>query len=61
MRVDGLADVDRVGAHFDGERKFADEVSGASADDTAADDAVRCVVEVQTAMAEGWKPETACT
>ena len=37
MRVDGLADVGRVGAHLDGERDLADEVARAGADDAAAD------------------------
>ena len=35
MRVDGLADVGRVGAHLDGERELADQVAGAGADDAA--------------------------
>ena len=41
MRVDRLADVDRVGAHFDRQRDFADQVARVRADDAAADDAVR--------------------
>ena len=45
MRVDRLADIDGVGAHFDRERDFADQIAGVRADDAAADDPVRCVVE----------------
>ena len=45
--MDGLADVDRVGAHLDRQRDLADQVAGVRADDAAADDAVRLVVEQQ--------------
>ena len=38
VRVDGLADVDRVGAHLDRQRDLADQVAGMGADDAAADD-----------------------
>ena len=38
MRVDGLADVDGVGAHLDGQRHFADHVAGVRADHAAAQD-----------------------
>ena len=40
MRMDRLADVDRVGAHLDRQRDLADHVAGVRADDAAADDAV---------------------
>jgi hypothetical protein len=43
VRVDGLADIDCVAAHFDGQTDFADHVAGARADDGAADDAVRTI------------------
>ena len=42
MRMNRLADVDRIGAHFHREREFADQVAGMRADDAAADDAMRC-------------------
>src|SRR5438128_211723 len=45
MRVDGLADVDRVGAHLDGQGRLGDEVAGVGADDPGADDAVGFLVE----------------
>ena len=47
MRVDRLADVGGLAAHLDGEADLADQVSGARADDAAADDAVRGLVEDQ--------------
>ena len=47
VRVDGAADVDRVGAHLDRQRDLADQVAGVRADDAAADDAVRLRVEQQ--------------
>lgn len=47
VRVDRLADIDRVAAHFDGQRDFADHVAGRRADDGATDDAVRLRVEHQ--------------
>jgi hypothetical protein len=40
VRVDGLADVHRVGAHLDGQGHLADHVAGMGADDAAAQDAV---------------------
>ena len=40
VRMDRLADVDRVGAHLDRQRDLADQVAGMRADDAAADDAV---------------------
>jgi len=40
VRVDGLADVHRVGAHLDGQGDFADHVAGMGADDAAAHIAV---------------------
>ncbi len=36
MGVDGFADVDGIGAHFDGECNFTDHVAGVGADDAAA-------------------------
>lgn len=36
MRMDGQADVAGVGAHFDGERRFSDEVAGVWPDYAAA-------------------------
>ena len=47
MRVDRASDVDRVGAHLDRERDLADQVAGMRADDAAADDAMRLLVEQQ--------------
>ena len=43
VRVDGLADIDRVAAHLDGQTHLADHVAGAWADDGAADHAVPTV------------------
>ena len=40
VRMDGLADVERVGAHLDGQRDLADQVAGMGADDAAAEDAL---------------------
>ena len=45
--MDGLADVDGVGAHLDGQRDLADHVAGVGADDAAADDAVGFFIEDQ--------------
>src|SRR5204863_9779241 len=47
MRMDGLADIDRVGAHFDGERNLADEIARSGSDDGAANQAVRLLGEDQ--------------
>jgi hypothetical protein len=47
MRMDGLAYVDRVGAHFDRQRNLANHVTGMRSDNTAADDAVRGFVKQQ--------------
>src|SRR5690554_991651 len=47
MRMDGLADVRRVGAHFDREADLADQIAGMRADNGAADDALRFLVEQQ--------------
>ncbi len=47
MRMDRLADVDRIAAHLDGEADFADQVARVRADDAAADAAVRRLVEQQ--------------
>ncbi len=38
VRVDGLADVHRVGAHLDGQGDLTDHVAGMGADDAAAQD-----------------------
>ena len=35
VRVDGFADVDCVGTHFDGQRNLADHVASVCADDAA--------------------------
>src|SRR2546428_8764149 len=45
MRMDSLADVDRIRAHLDRERDLADQVAGARTDDAAADDAMRRGIE----------------
>ena len=45
MRMDRAADVDGVGAHLDREHDLADQIAGVRSDDTATDDAMRCVVE----------------
>ena len=47
VRVDGLANVDLVGAHLDGQGHFTDQIAGMGADDATADDAVRLGVEQQ--------------
>ena len=47
MRVDGVADVRRIGAHLDGQRNLRDQVAGMHADDGAADDAMGFLVEDQ--------------
>ena len=47
MRMDRLADVDRIAAHLDREAHFADQVAGVRADDAAADAAMRRFVEQQ--------------
>ena len=39
VRVDGFADVYGVGAHFDRQRDFADQIAGVAPDDAAAQDA----------------------
>src|SRR6185295_19304934 len=61
--VDGEADVGGVGAHFDGERGFGDQVTGGRADDAAADHLLRRRVEEHLGgalvAAEGQGP-TAC-
>ena len=56
MRMDRLADIDRVGAHLDRQRHFADHVAGVCADHAAAHDlavAVRlgAVIEQQLGKA----------
>jgi len=47
VRVNRLADVDRVGTHLDGQGNLADHVAGMGADDAAADDAVSLFIEQQ--------------
>ncbi len=47
MRVDRVAEIDRVGAHLDGERDFRDQVAGIGADDGGADHPVVLGVEEQ--------------
>ena len=49
VRVDGLADIDRIAAHFDGQADFADHVTGVRADDGPANDAMRFGIEDQIA------------
>ena len=39
--MDGLADIDRVRTHFNGQRNFTDHVAGMRTDDAATDDAMR--------------------
>src|SRR5437763_469189 len=51
MRMDGLADIDRVRAHFDRERNLADEIARPGTDDGAPDQAVRLLGEDQLAEA----------
>ena len=43
VRMDGLADVHRIGAHLDGEGDFTDHVTGMRADDAAAQDPAMAV------------------
>ena len=38
VRMDGLADVHRVGAHFNGQRNLANHVAGVRADNAATED-----------------------
>ena len=47
----GLADIDGVGAHFDGERNLADEIARSSSDDGSADEALRLLRKDQLAEA----------
>ena len=51
VRVNGLADVDRVAAHLDGQTDFADHVASIRADDGTADDAMRFGIEDQLGKA----------
>ncbi len=53
VRVDGLADVDRVGTHLDGQADFADHVAGRGADDGTADDAVRLQARINLRLLSG--------
>src|SRR5436190_22957136 len=47
MRVDGLADVDRIASHLHGEADLADQVARMGADDAAAEQAVIGLIEQQ--------------
>ena len=47
MRVDRLADVFGIAAHFDRQRDFGDQVARVRPDDAAADDPLRLLVEDQ--------------
>jgi hypothetical protein len=47
MRMDGLADVDRVASHLHGEADLADQVARMGADDAAAEQAVIGLIEQQ--------------
>ena len=47
VRVNGLADIDGIATHFDGQTHFADHVASARADEGAADHAMRFGVEDQ--------------
>ena len=49
--VDGLADVDGVGAHFNGQGDFANHIARVGADDAAADDAVAGFVKQELGKA----------
>src|SRR5947208_16747802 len=51
MRMDRASDVDGVGAHLDCERDFAHQIAGMRADDGAADNPMRRVVEQQLGKA----------
>ena len=39
MRVDREANIFGIGAHFDGQRHFGDQIAGVGADDAGAEDA----------------------
>ena len=69
MRVDGVADVADLAAHLDRQRDLGDQVARVHADDAAADDAVRGLVEQQLGEALGaadadrarrWPPTGTC-
>src|SRR4051794_37217426 len=45
MRVDGLADVDRIASHLHGEADLADQVARMGTDDAAAEQAVVGLIE----------------
>lgn len=47
VRVNGLADVNLVGAHLDGQSDFANKIPGVRAHDPAAHNLVRFGVEQQ--------------
>src|SRR5205807_3365106 len=49
--VDRERDVGGVGAHLDGQRRFADELAGEGADHTAADDPTAALVEEELRQA----------
>src|SRR3984885_2311088 len=47
MRMNGQSDIGRVGAHFNGERHFGDQVAGVGADGACADDSMGLLVKQQ--------------
>ena len=47
VRMDGLADIDGIAAHFDGQADFADHVAGTWADNGTTDHAMRFGIENQ--------------
>src|SRR5690606_1028026 len=51
MRMDSLADIHSVGAHFDCQGDFANEIAGMGSYDTTSDDAVRFSIEQQLGKA----------
>lgn len=44
-RVNSLANIHRVGAHFDGQSHFTNQVAGIGADDAAAQDLAMAVID----------------
>ena len=47
VRVDGLADIDRITTHFNGQTDFADHVASVRADNRPADHPMRFGIENQ--------------
>jgi len=45
--MDGLADIDGIAAHFNGQRQFADQIAGMRPDNAAADNAMSLLVKNQ--------------